>query len=87
MKTPHKWANEMHAFADGAEIEFLTSSGRWLFIDAPNWHSKTAVFRIKQAVQLPDHTFIVGLHVDEDSVTRYGMDCYNAGVAATLDKL
>ena len=43
---PHKWAKEIKAWADGAEIE-ACSEGIWFSTDYPNWHSNYYQFRIK----------------------------------------
>lgn len=47
-RTPHKWAKEMHAFADGYEIEFSFLKGEWLPIgEFPSWGDYRFIFRIK----------------------------------------
>ena len=38
---PHKWANEIKAWADGAVIEFRSielTNGEWLLLHRPNWY-------------------------------------------------
>lgn len=47
MKTPHKHAALIKAWADGAEVECRqTESGTWLTVSDPAW-SKLAEYRIK----------------------------------------
>lgn len=47
MKTPHKHAEFIHAWADGAEIETRPYSGAgWFPIKEPQWHL-TREYRIK----------------------------------------
>ena len=43
--TQHKWHKEIHAWADGAEIE-ACSAGIWFSTDYPNWDVNNE-FRIK----------------------------------------
>ena len=47
MKTPHKHAALIKAWADGAEIEYkYFRSGQWIQIETPNWDA-TVEYRIK----------------------------------------
>ena len=47
MKTPHKHAELIKAWADGSDIEFLTISGTWLDCNpGPEW-DKDMKYRIK----------------------------------------
>lgn len=46
MKTPHKHAELIHAYADGAEIQLQNSIGEWMDEKYPTWNL-TAVYRIK----------------------------------------
>jgi hypothetical protein len=43
---PHKHAKEIKAWADGAEIEYLTLNGKWLTSEGPSWGGNTE-YRIK----------------------------------------
>jgi hypothetical protein len=45
---PHKHAKTIKAWADGADIESLQSTGRWFVIDAPMWAIRNE-YRIKPA--------------------------------------
>ena len=48
---PHKWAKEIHAWADGAEIEWkaLITYDKWTDVGCSNpmWHRTDVEFRIK----------------------------------------
>jgi hypothetical protein len=46
MKTPHKHAELIKAWADGAEIEIRGYEGRWNDCPDPTWHPN-ATYRIK----------------------------------------
>ena len=46
MKTPHKHAELIKAWADGAEIEAYAGSSSWVTIRSPGWYSDTK-YRIK----------------------------------------
>ena len=46
MKTPHKHAELIKAWADGAEIEMRFSSS-WASLPKPRWDSEVAEYRIK----------------------------------------
>ena len=43
--TQHKWHKEIHAWADGAEIEIYMHD-KWTDIDTPQWHQDNE-YRIK----------------------------------------
>jgi len=45
MKTPHKHAELIKAWADGAEIEVMTDDRSWRLMLSPRWESKE--YRIK----------------------------------------
>lgn len=44
---PHKHAELIKAWADGAEIEMFTPSGNWIVVEYPNWSSELMSYRIK----------------------------------------
>lgn len=46
MKTPHKHAELIKAWADGADIEYCTSIGKWIDVKEPSW-SDDIDYRIK----------------------------------------
>jgi hypothetical protein len=47
MKTPHKHAELIHAWADGAEIEYFSNADcKWCCITVPNW-ADNVEYRIK----------------------------------------
>jgi len=48
MKTPHKHAEIIKAWADGAEIEMYEPlSGQYKFVKSPQWHESN-IYRIKK---------------------------------------
>jgi hypothetical protein len=55
----HKWAKEIKAWADGAEIEH-THEGltEWLPAKTPTWHSERSIFRIKQQPKEPRYLYV-----------------------------
>ena len=56
MKTPHKHAALIKAWADGAEIEYkYFRSGQWIQIGTPNWDA-TVEYRIKPEPK-PDRVY------------------------------
>ena len=54
MKTPHKHAELIKAWADGAEIEKQTNTGEWFIDFEPDWY-EYSYYRIFQKPQ-PDIT-------------------------------
>ncbi len=53
----HKWHKEIHAYADGAEIEFKYEDSVWNSIISPNWDDPLAKFRIKPTPQEPKYLY------------------------------
>ena len=53
--TQHKWHKEIHAWADGAEIE-ACSAGIWFSTDYPNWDVNNE-FRIKPQLKQPKYLY------------------------------
>lgn len=96
MKTPHKWANEIHAFADGTTIEAISmasaismAAGTWHIDSDPDWGNEFMCFRIKPEVKLPEFplaftTFTGSLQA---IVVVYGERCYEAGYKAARDEI
>jgi hypothetical protein len=54
---PHKWAKEIKAWADGAEIEFQSWSGNWLPTITPDWGNNYD-YRIKPQPKEPKYLYI-----------------------------
>ena len=63
---PHKHAKEIKAWADGAEIEYLTSSATWRTSETPGWYENTE-YRIKPQPK-PDVVWFMGFSTDEGGV-------------------
>lgn len=60
---PHKWAKEIKAWADGAEIEFRDVSGygyisNWELVSDPNWLDEFTEFRIKPQPKKPQYLYV-----------------------------
>ena len=49
---PHKHAELIKAWADGAVIQFLNCSDDWIDVDNPRWH-KEGEYRIKPEEKKP----------------------------------
>lgn len=47
MGTPHKWADVIKAWADGADVQIRFNGGEWVDIEKPAFDSKDAIYRIK----------------------------------------
>ena len=45
---PHKHAEVIHAWADGAEVQIKMHDGVWINVDTPYWHNGCE-YRIKPA--------------------------------------
>ena len=65
---PHKWAKEIKAWADGAEIEWRFNSsscistghvGQWeqVFNENPHWHDIRCEYRIKPQPKEPQYLY------------------------------
>lgn len=57
MKTPHKHAELIKAWADGAVIQYHTDCIEWEDIESPSWHEETK-YRIKPEPK-PDEVIFV----------------------------
>ena len=55
--TQHKWHKEIKAWADGAEIEAL-STDIWFSTDYPAWHGNDYQFRIKSQPKEPKYLYV-----------------------------
>lgn len=56
----HKWKKEIHAWADGAEIEFrfadrVENNDKWVLEEYPDWYDNTWEFRIKPKSEKPKY--------------------------------
>lgn len=68
MRTPHKWTKEIHAFAEGFDIESRRVSHGpaydWLDDVYPNWFAYGVEFRIKTRHQAVKDEFEAGAEVE-----------------------
>ena len=72
----HKHADLIHAWADGAEIEFKMPDGRWRITARPTWHESDE-YRIKPEEKKPVVRWLWALK---------GIDCYAISTAFYSDK-
>ena len=54
----HKWAKEIKAWADGAEIESKYGEHDWEVEYYPNWHSDQVEYRIKPQPKEPQYLYV-----------------------------
>ena len=58
---PHKWAKEIKAWADGAEVEFRYNhfpTGEWVYAPLPDFNDTEASFRIKPQPKEPQYLYV-----------------------------
>ena len=71
MSKPHKWAKEIKAWADGAEIEFRLPTGTWKLCDAteepPQW-LENVDYRIKPQPKEPQYLYVYANTNGEPSI-------------------
>ena len=68
---PHKWAKEIKAWADGAEIEWRYSDTDFWMPNCNNhpvWHNDEYEFRIKQQPKEPQYLY---LYVNNEGAPRF----------------
>lgn len=64
---PHKWAKEIKAWADGAEIEYRyydrdTYADEWEVEEYPSWNDALFEYRIKPQPKEPQYLYVYRLH-------------------------
>lgn len=79
MRKPHKHAELIKAWADGAEIEWKNSNESWVVDRNPNWGYQDAMYRIKPE---PKPDIVVSRWVYKDGSTSY---CSQSNVRYTFD--
>lgn len=57
MNKPHKWAKEIHAWADGAEIEAKSKTSCWWTVENPRWEDNVQ-YRIKPQPKEPQYLYV-----------------------------
>jgi hypothetical protein len=59
MNKPHKWAKEIKAWADGAEIECNSEdlNDDWIVVTKPNWFADCE-YRIKPQPKEPQYLYV-----------------------------
>ena len=90
MTKPHKWANEIKAWADGAKIE-VSSTGIWFSAEYPAWSSGDFEFRIKPQPKEKQYLYVYkhgnGEIVYKEAEVLNWVDCfqYRIGKIEVLD--
>lgn len=86
-KVPHKHAEVIKAWADGAKIEMRTQQGKWMEINDPTWCAGVE-YRVKQEPK-PDIRVICKLMAYPDQIQKFPVFCNPDGwvsdVTATFD--
>ena len=65
---PHKWAKEIKAWADGAEIQWVHSAepiGEWKTAHMPNWNDDNYEYRIKPQPKEPQYLYVYSSNMGE----------------------
>ena len=74
---PHKWAKEIKAWADGADIEFFDKdTGRWLTKMYDGWDIE-AEYRIKPQPKEPQYLYVYGYKDDVTFVSTKTHMCWD----------
>jgi hypothetical protein len=55
---PHKWAKEIKAWADGAEIEYRHTDDNWYAMKNPSWNNEYLEYRIKSTPKEPQYLYV-----------------------------
>lgn len=62
---PHKWAKEIKAWADGAEIEGKwqlakkdSLASEWCVLESPDWDTEAWIYRIKPQPKEPQYLYV-----------------------------
>ena len=63
---PHKWAKEIKAWADGAEIEKWVLNDTWQRVGHPDWY-EFENYRIKPQPKEPQYLYVMQ-NIDDKSV-------------------
>jgi hypothetical protein len=53
----HKWAKEIKAWADGAEVQYKDGKD-WCDVEEPFWNAKGAEYRIKPQHKEPQYLYV-----------------------------
>jgi hypothetical protein len=73
----HKWAKEIKAWADGAEIEWCYMAepfGIWQTVTSPNWDSTNLKYRIKPQPKEPQYLYVYCGMAGDVSLSRTKYD-------------
>ena len=79
---PHKHAEVIKAWADGAQIQWKFK-GDWVDIQRPNWHEEEFEFRIKPEPK-PDVYVFLKFNTRYGNISR-GLGVFDSNIRATID--
>lgn len=92
---PHKWAAEIKAWADGAEIQFRHDPSEkwqdydpaWKNIITPSWHKGGLEFRVKPEKKEPGEVLVENIWKDNTwaSLGDKSKKDYNAAAQAIIN--
>ena len=80
----HKWHKEIKAWADGAEIEFLSEDG-WLNAGNPEWNEDSE-YRIKPQPKEPQYLLAILLN-DGQTILGRSSEIIPLGKGQTVNKI
>jgi hypothetical protein len=80
----HKWHKEIKAWADGAEIEFLSEDG-WLNAGDPEWNEDSE-YRIKPQLKEPQYLLAILLN-DGQTILGRSSEIIPLGKGQTVNKI
>ena len=81
---PHKWAKEIKAWADGAEIEQKIGE-TWHQVLTPSWHRDTE-YRIKPQPKEPQYLYVFVDSADWQA-TRTSVICHKKDFETYIGKI
>ena len=82
MSKPHKWAKEIKAWADGAEIEYKVkqAGAKWYLAEDPKWNDFGIKYRIKPQPKEPQYLYVYKVNKNSielcDEYSAYTKDLY-----------
>ena len=81
---PHKHADLIHAWADGAQIQWKSHYGKWFDEANPHWGDKHTEYRIKPD-HIPDHIQYLCFHFNWETTLSKKVPFEEANLKLTFD--
>ena len=66
----HRWHKEIHAWADGAEIQFFSAGYGWMDAGIPEWLDESE-YRIKPQPKKPQYLYVY----NKGSLNKFDFYC------------